>query len=108
MEFTKVELIYIFNCISDHGGRVDSKLQEFREKIIQRPSRFFKLASDIEAILNDLITGYEIQLGILPEIELGDDEGIVEKDIQKGLKAAIGYKFDLSEIFGILDEDEDE
>jgi hypothetical protein len=108
MELTEDELIYTFNCISVHGMKVEEELKELRKKINNKPSVFFESISTLKTILNDLVTGYEIQLKILPKIESVDNEGVIKKTLEQSLKRVVSHKLDLDEVLRKLDEDEDE
>lgn len=108
MEFTQEQLVYIFNCISERGIDADHSLKDIKQKIAKKPSLFFRSVPTLEATLNELITGYQIQLKMLSEINLEGDQDSVRKRIEKGLKIAVGYKSDLNGILDNFDKDEDE
>ena len=99
MDFTTDQWNYIFNCISLHGNRILAELAEKRAIARANIQLFPCLADDFNSILADLETASEIQLSLLPKINLGDRVDLTKQELLSNQKLVQQMKEGLDEIF---------
>ncbi len=78
--------MYVFNAIEIHQADAQDALTKLKKDISKDPSVFLDQIGSITMILNDLTSATDIQLKILPVMNLGDKQEAIEQGLEKRKK----------------------
>ncbi len=86
IELTELEALYAFNAIEIHQADVQDALTKLKKDISKDPSVFLDQIGSITMILNDLTPATDIQLKILPVMDLEGKQEAIEQGLEERKK----------------------
>jgi hypothetical protein len=83
MELTSKDLVYIFNCISQHVNRTNDSLDDAVDYIVKDCSAFVDLKDRMDLMLSDIEHGTDLMMTLLEGLEDLEEYDSVRKQIRE-------------------------
>jgi hypothetical protein len=108
MELRNSDLVYIFNCVSEHVARVEDSLNDAKDYISKDLGAFIDLKSRIDLMIKDIESGTTLMAQWIEELEDLDGYEEVWLKVSQKQEAIQAVKDMFQKAIDSLDDDEDE